>query len=346
MFSEVVNNTQFEPSSESLVNWCNDSHPDSRIRFQVMVPANLVVSQLDQRTPGPRLPGVNLVSFRDRLNDHEFEVLVQASWIKHEVSLRDYYQHWAKFDGETFLDSRLKDGNPDKVDLQTSRTIDDGQIWTTRRRGFKVGNGQAGFVLTINCACPLEQYSQQEAVIESVVNSFQLLTEPVHPFAEPLRLVTRREPVDFASYLPISWQEQPHNHDAPGPARFVFLRDLRGATSGVFSMVVSDKGKFPAREDFLREAVSTWEPLGIDLNQIAFEESASLGKAQTVRGTLAVQTRDGSTPKAYALEMLLADFGSHWFNAEVLGPSPEQDFEAWAINHRALDIFARQFRQA
>lgn len=187
---------------------------------------------------------------------------------------------------------------------------------------------------------------QRQSAIDHVMDSFQLSMAPAHSYAEPLRLVTRCKPLDFASYLPISWKQPPNQHDGTGPVRLAFMRELRGAKSGVFSIFVADKDTFPKREDFLREATSTWAPLGFDPQAIASEPASKLGNALTVGGIHTFTSRNSTFPIAYAIELIVADFDSLWFYAEVLGPSAEQNYEAWAVNHRALDLFIQHFRQS
>ncbi len=313
------------PLSETFVDWTNDTHPDPRLRFKVSIPANLSLKHSASQTPGPRIPGVNLARLNDPQDDRGLEIVVQASWIEHELLLHDYYKRWAEFDGETLIASHQWGNDGDQTDILTSRTFDDNQCWLTRRRGFKVGNGHAAYIITINCACEAEKYEQRQAVIDAVMDSFQLTTPPVHPYAEPLRLIARCQPVDFASYVPISWKESSHVHGEPGPTRYVFIRELHGAKSGVFSIFVADKDTFPKREDFLREAVSTWEPLGLDAQEIILESTSNLGSAQTVRGSLRFTSRDSSATLTYSLGMIVADFDSHWFHAEVVGPSADRE---------------------
>ncbi len=345
-----ANNAPCEPHADLLKSilksWSNAGIPRTELEFQLDVPESAVLGKSSRQLPSKELPLVDLAWFRvlDELNP--LEILVQGTVMKHEVSLCDYFKLWSEVGGETILDLSLTDGDPDLAGVLLSRQFPDGQTWVTRRCGYKVWQGFFAWVITVNVACPAGSLEKNTRLMQTIAESLR----PVHPieygFAEHLRLVTRGEPVDFASYLPISWKELPHRHDQPGPMRNVWRRELRGNSSGTFSLVVASKNDFPNRDAFLAEAVSTWTSVGIDPNQISSDPPVLLGQWQAVRGTQHVICQRDGAEMGYRLDLLLADTNSHWFHTEVFGPSPEEDFEAWAINHRALDIFARQFRHA
>ncbi len=300
----------------------------------------------NRRAPDETSPVVDLAWFRRLDVDNPLEIIVQASIMRHEIALRDYFKLWSTAGGETILEETFAENDPDRASQLLSKGFSDGQTWVTRRTGFKVWQGIHAWVVTLNVACPAGRLEPNAALMQQIAASFAPLESIDYSHAEHLKLVTRGQPVDFASYLPMSWRELPHRHDLPGPMRHAWLKKLRDHTSGTFSIVAASKEDFPASAIFLKEAISTWDTLGVDPRQVNFDPPGKTGSWQTVRGTQDVSfPREGGNVD-YRLEMLLADTGSHWFHAEVFGPAPEQDFEAWAINHRALDLFARNLKTA
>lgn len=331
-------------SLPDLREWSNAGHPRPELQFRLRMPTTAICGKSTRDTPSRSRPLVDLAWFRIPDAATPVEILVQATAVEHEIFLRDYLQQWAKFGGEEVLELDLEEGDPERPGFWLQRVHPDGQTWLTRRTAFKVWNGSVGEVVTVNAACPLERGVFCRSLLEAIAASFEPVHRAGHRLAEILRLVSRGAPLDFATYLPVSWQELPHRHDQAGHARFTFLRKLRGITSGVLSIITADKTEFANSDDFLLEAISTWQPFGIDPRKIAFEPVPGPRPGRTVRGAIAMPARDGSGGDALSLELLCTEFGSHWFHAEVIGPSAGRDFEAWAINHRTLDLFARNLK--
>jgi hypothetical protein len=337
---------EIDSVAQGLKTWMNAGCLCTELEFQLDVPELAVLRKSSRELPSKQSPLVDLAGFRVRDGLNPLEIVVQGTVMKHEVALRDYFNLWSEVGNETILDACLIDDDPDRPSVLLSRQFPDDQTWVTRRYGFKVWQGFLAWVITVNVACPAENLEMNATLMQTIAESLR----PVHPveygFAEHLRLVTRGVPVDFASYLPISWQELPHRHDQPGPMRNFWRRELRGKYSGAFGIVAANKDEFSTSELFLREAVSTWEPLGIDAEKTILERPSHLGEWKTVRSVQELVSDKAGKAVAHRLELMLADTGSHWFYAEVMGPSPEQDFEAWAVNHRALDLFISHFRHA
>jgi hypothetical protein len=329
-----------------LTDWNNADHPRQELRCRLQLPAGAVCGESTRLWPGDSRPVVDLAWFRVFDEDNPLEIIIQASAMQHEVALRDYYRLWSRSSGEEELDLVLVNDDPDAPNQLVERAFPDGQKWITRRAGFKVWQGFLGWVVTVNVACPAARFADNAQLLKSIAGSLVPAEPAEYRLAEHLRLVTRGQPVDFASYLPLSWKELPHRHDDDAPLRNVWLKKLRDQTTGTFSLVAAGKEQFSTSESFLAEAVSTWKAQCVDPQQLQFDPPTTTGSWKTVRGQQDVTIDQPGGPIEYRLELLLADTGTHWFHAEVFGPSPGNDFEAWAINRRALDLFTRQLRTA
>lgn len=332
--------------------WSNENHPRKELRCRLQLPPGAVCGSSSLLWPGEKRPLVDLAWFRVFEQVCPLEILVQATAMTHEVALCDYYRNWARSAGEKELSLTLDNDDPDAPSQWVERVFPDGQTWIARRAGFKVWQGFHGWVVTVHVACPAARFADHAQLLESIASSLCPVETADYRLAEHLRLVTRGQPVDFASYLPISWRELPHRHDLPGPFRLAFRKSLRNRTCGFFNLVVGDKQQFPGSGVFLREALSGWTAIGLDPASIPFQPTGNWGAWQAVRGSVEFESLeravpDGTAPggsKRYALQLGLADAGSHWFHAETIGPTAEDDPEAWAINRRALELFARNFR--
>lgn len=331
------------PAGETaLVGWSNSDHPRPELRVRFAMPEGTVCGKQSRAFPSEKSPVIDLAWLRLFDPATPLEIIVQASTMQHEVGLDDYYRLWSRNAGDDIRDISNVDADPDRTTVLFSRTGDDGVAWVTRRTGFKVWQGQHAWVVTLNVACPEERLTACEPLVGSIADSFQPLTPVEHRHAEILRLVTRGAPVDFATYLPMGWRELPHRHDQPGPQRFAFTRKRDDRTCGVLMVVADAKSSHASCEDFLAEALSTWQKHGLTPRQLEFCAPRPAGNWQAVHATTTLMTELDGRKTESLHRCWLADAGQNWLYAEVFGPSSAADFESAALNRRALDLFARK----
>ncbi len=335
--SSALQHADFQP-------WSNDQHGSPELRFSLAVPGSMKLFQSSDHEPTPRKPLVDLAEFRDQPDSPTMEILVQATAIKEEVALRHYLLTWSKILGEEVIDRRpTKSGNR-QPDFLISRSFRDGQTWVARRTAFKVWMGYGAFVVFLTVSCEASRYAELDQTLDTVLKSFKPVETPEHPYAEQLKLLSKRDPFDFATYLPISWENIHHHNDTLDKMRACFVRRFRGAQIGGLTTFCAARDQHQGSREFVREAMSSWESFGVDLNSIEVTTGPDLGEIPTRGGMTNIVFKQDEKSTEYTLQFIWASLPDCRFYVELMGLSKQEHFGAWAVNQRALSLFISEFK--
>ncbi len=286
--------------------------------------------------PSKELPIADIAYFKSASGD--MEVIVQCNHIQYEVSLENFYQY-SLHGAEKILEKKLLNDNEDKPDILTQRTFPDGQTWITRRTGYKIWNGAGAFVITINATCSLDHYIKYAELIYAITSSLKPAIKPEWELAEPLLMVTRRHPVDFATYIPMSWKEYHHHSDTMEEMNLIYTRTLRETISGIMSMCCIAAYKVGGTEALMKKCQQGYTDQGLDLSNLKIDKTEDLDVFNNVmKGTINVPAKPQDGNKKNNITFYLAKKNNNWIYLEMFGPARDTDFEAWALNDRALEI--------
>ncbi len=324
--------------------WTNDEHRFNLLKCTVAIPDFLFLFKSNPNPPVPAVPFVDLGYFRDRAENQTFEIIIQAGAIQHEISLNDYYAYLATLSQEEIIQQRLIDNDTEKPDILLSKRFSDGQTWITRRTGYKVWMEHGAFVVTLNLACNQNYYYQNADLFYYILSTFKPLYTPEYQLAERLKLVTRRYPVDFATYVPMSWHEVHHHNDTVDEMRACFTKTFKNQVSGALTINTVSMRQYPTSEAVLWEYLKPYFDKGFDFNAIRFQEAAVFGGFNTVADSINFTYWSGGNGIQYNLTFYLAHNSDNWFYVEMFGLAKAQDFDSWAINKRALQLLIQNFK--
>jgi hypothetical protein len=312
-------------------------HKDAQrneMRFTIGYPASfrVVGRSFDEPTVGQ--PFIDCLFLESASGD--LQVIVQCSYMQYEVSLENYYEQMMLQAGEMQLDKRLINDQKDKPDILSQKNFPDGQIWVTRRTGYKVWCGEGAFVITVNAATNLENYTRYAELIYAIASSLQSVVKPEWTLAERLLLVSKRYPVDFATYIPISWKEYHHHNDTVDEMNLVYTKTYGNTLSGMASMCCVPEYKVGGKDEMLKKCHQGYLAMGADLSRIRIEKSDINSLSNAIKGSIEFPL-EKNKPNSL-LTFYLAKKGTNWVYMEMFGPAKETNFEAWALNDRALEI--------
>lgn len=306
------------------------------MKFSINIPSSFTIVKETMDPPDINRPVTDCVYFKSTSGD--MEVLVQCQHIQYEISLEHYYQYYSQLGGETIVEKRLIGNNEDKPDLLTQKTFPDGQTWITRRTGYKVWNGAGAFVITVNAATNINDYIKYATLLYAITSSLQPMKKPEWELAERLLMVSRRYPVDFATYIPISWKEYHHHSDTMDEMNLVYTKTLRKAISGMLSMCCVAEYKVGGKEAILRKCHKGYIEQGADLSQLYTEKTDDIHSfTNVIKGTADFVQKTNEKLKNN-ITFYLAKKGNNWVYLEMFGPAKDTDFEAWSLNDRAFEI--------
>jgi len=306
----------------------------NEMKFTVSIPGSFNIVKKTGAPPTIDTPVTDCVYFKSETGD--VEVLVQCAHIQYEVSLEHYYQHLCTIGGETIVEKRRIGNDEDKPDLLAQKTFPDGQTWISRRTGYKIWNGAGAFVITISAATNTNDYVKYATLLYAITSSLQPVKKPEWQLAERLLMVTRRHPVDFATYIPVSWKEYHHHSDTMDEMNLVYTKTLRQSISGMLSMCCVAEYKIGGKDAILQKCHKGYIEQGADLSNIHFEKTEELEAFSNVlKGSADFIQNDHFKSN---ITFYLAKKGTNWVYLEMFGPAKETDFEAWSLNDRAFEI--------
>ncbi len=324
--------------------WSNDRHTSELLKCTMMIPDFLFLFKSDNNPPVPAVPFVDLGYFRDREQNQTFEVIIQAGAIQHEISLVDYYTYLAKVSQEEVMQLRLIDNNTEKPDFLVSKRFLDGQTWVTRRTGYKVWMGGGAFVVTLNIACNMNYYYQNADLFYYMLSTFRPVNVPEYALAERLKLFSKRYPVDFASYIPFSWSEMHHHNDTMDEMKAGFTKRFKDRISGGFTVNAVSMRQYPTSEMVLWYYLKEYFDKGLDFNTISLQKASVFDGFDTVADSINFTYYSGGSATQYNLTFYLGNDSNNWLYVEMFGLAKGQDFDAWAINKRTLQLFIENFK--
>ncbi len=335
---EVVRYTRF-------LEWSNHDHQSDLLKYVLLIPDFMFLFKSNPIPPTPATPFTDLGYFRDRPQGQTVEVIIQASVIQSEVALEDYYISLASMSGEEVVQRRLINNNTDKPDMLLTKRFSDGETWVTRRTGYKVWMGENGaFVVTLNLACHLNYYYQNADLFYYSLSTFRPVFTPEYQLAERLKILTRRYPVDFATYLPMSWKEVHHHHDTMQEMKACFTKTLRNQIVGMLTVNAAKIQQYPNAETILWTYLKNYTDKGFDFNAIQTRKAQVFSKFHTVADSINFTYHQGGKSMQYNLTFYLAQNDNAWFYVEMFGLAKSQNFEAWAINRRAIQLLIENFK--
>jgi hypothetical protein len=324
-----------------LQEWSNEPAPFPEMKFSINIPQNFELVNGNVQTLSLDKPIGDCAYFKSP--DKDIEVLVQYAFLQFEVSLTDFLHYYSKSDDIAILEQRLIDNNSDLPDELIQVKFPDGQIWDTRRTGYKIWNGDGAFVIIINAACSQLNYNKYADLLFAITSSLRPFKKPDYEKAEKLKIVSRRYPMDFTTYLPFSWNDIHHHQDTMSTMNLVYTKKLHGELSGIFSIsclaidpVLKDK------ESVFDKMHKPYKELGTDFSTFQLVKSDEIKCFRTLwKGTLDFHRKNDRPGNKSNITFYLAKKSGVWFYMEIFGPAQETDFEAWAINNRAMEIGAR-----
>jgi len=340
-----INIDRNQISKFSFSNWENTMNAYESLRVNLKLPSFLSLYRADTICPAPKMPFVDLGYFKDQ--NKEVEIIIQASAMQHEIALEDYYAYFAKTAKEEIINKRLIDNDPDKADFLTLRKFEDSQVWITRKTGFKTWMGKGVFVITLNLSCNETVYHKYADLFYFMMHSFQLKNTPEYTLAEQLRLIARKYPLDFGTYIPFSWKETKLHFDTMVDMRTCFKKKFRGTISGMLN--INARKIEEDRKNNYKAMLNTYlEPYvkqGLVIDEINFfktKKYPNIPNAEECNHNFKISQQGKKI--ALNIRILIFQVSNCWVYIDVIGFGENQNFEAWAINKRAFQLACSELK--
>jgi hypothetical protein len=110
--------------------------------------------------------------------------------------------------------------------------------------------------------------------------------------------------------------------------------------TGMLSICCIAEHKVGGREAMLSKCHDGYKKQGFDLSNLKIEKSDDfLQFTNVIKGQVDIQKE--TKPQKQTKDNItfyLAKKGNNWVYMEMFGPAKTSDFEAWALNDRALEI--------
>jgi hypothetical protein len=336
--SRVANITKMVQFSE----WTNPENPYRELNVKMAIPNFLYLFTADYRCPTPNKPFINLGYFKGKSAD--VEVIIEVSVIQHEVSLLEYYTFFAAQNKEQIIQQRLLE-NSDQPDLLLTKTFDDGQAWITRRAGYKVWMGEGAFIITLNMGCKQDVYPQLADIFFYMLTTFKLIHEPAYQLAERLILFSKRYPLDFATYIPQSWQKVYDYQETNEEMKSCFLKQYRGQMIGTLSLNIISDLHVQTPEQVAHHYLDEYAKKGLNLSTIKIRELSALNRQSGLFYiNEIVNFKNEEEQEEYELTIYIKREKRAWAYFELFGIPLNDNPEATLINRRALELILEHFR--
>jgi hypothetical protein len=322
----------------NLKKWINNESISEEMRFEILLMSQGDVIKQDIDFPTVEKPVIDCIFYENK--SLKVQVIVQCMFIESEVSLQHYMEYFSMQANEKILEQRCINNDCDKPDMLASRSFDDGETWITRRTAYKRWAGEGAYVIIANVATDQKLYNQNAALLFAISNSLKPIGIPEYDKAERLKLVTKRYPLDFATYLPWSWEDVHHHNDTLQKMNLVYTKTIRGEIKGVFSITCRLWSEdFNEMNDVLKEVHKPYKVQGINLNGFTLSKTDSVkGFPNFMKGSIDFPQDTAGGSKKNNISFYIGKKNNAWFYSEIFGPAKETDFEAWAINDRAMEI--------
>lgn len=325
----------------SFKSWQYNKIKNSALHFSIEVPESFKLLKSFDVLPSVQAPVIDCAYFKEERM--QMEVIIECSYLPTEIYLSHYYEQLSKSAGEELIEQRFLMDDLDKPDMLTSRKFKDGETWITRRTGYKIFIGDGAYVLTLNIAANITVYNDLADLVYAIFSSFTLANKPAYALAERLRLFSRKDPGDFATYIPFSWVELHHHNNTLKKFNAVFTKKLRNKVIGMLNISTLAKSEAKTEEEALTVFHSGYEKQGIKAHAIKTSASKEIPCFKTVqKGTGVFKNPEGENE----LTFYIAEHKKCWFYLELFGPAKSNNFEAWAVNTRALNLVASHFSVA
>ncbi len=327
-----------DTKSLALKKWINNESISEEMRFEILLMSQGEVIKQDLDFPTVEKPVIDCIFYENKLL--KLQVIVQCMFIESEVSLQHYLEYFSMQANEKILEQRCINNDNDKPDMLASRSFNDGQTWITRRTAYKRWAGEGAYVIIANVATEQSLYHQHANLMFAISNSLKPIGTPEYDKAERLKLITKRYPLDFATYLPWSWEDKHHHNDTLQQMNLVYTKTLRGVVTGVFSIAsrVWSEAHYEM-DDVLKEVHKPYKVQGIKLDNFNLTKTDNIkGFTNIMKGSVDFLQEPGNAVKKNNISFYIGKKNNAWFYSEIFGPSKETDFEAWAINDRAMEI--------
>lgn len=332
-------------AEHGLVNWSYDTVPRKEFKFSMVIPGAFTLFKSNPIPPSLTMPIVDCAYFKDP--NGKMEVIVQSTFMQHEVSMQHLLQRYAELGGETIIHERIADGDPDKCDMLLSRTFKDGQTWITRRTGYKVYCNDCAGVIVMNAAVNLDYYTAYAELLFCITDSLKPIEKPEYVLAERLRLFSKRYPGDFATYIPESWQELHHHNNNMKKFNAVFTKRIGDKVSGILNISTLSVEEAYDLQSVLNIFHGGYIQQGMQTQSIPLVKTTEFSCfPSAMKGEMEFAASATNPNLKNLLTFYIAEHKGAWFYLEMFGPARKTDFDPWAVNQRALYLAVHHFQVA
>jgi hypothetical protein len=178
-----------------------------------------------------------------------------------------------------------------------------------------------------------------------IASSLKPLEKPTYALAEKLRLFSKKHPGDFATYIPESWQELHHHNNTLKKYNAVFTKRFRNKIAGALNISTLSVDEAYAPQVALKQFHQGYVQQGMQMHSIPLVKSSEIGCFNSVlKGEMEFPASIDQPQLKNLITFYIAEFKGTWFYIEMFGPARTTDFEAWAINWRALNLVIEHFK--
>lgn len=315
-------------------------HDDGRWHFVLALPPAAKLVPQPAVVPSVEAPTQSLGSFRRREPEAEVEVI--GHWLEYEVDPHDWLTRALAADGR-----RVRSQKPQQLlsgamgDVVATWELD-GEAFAGRYVATKWGPR-----LFVVCGrTRLADYPELADELFRVAASFEALDDSLGTFAEHVHFFFEEVPFAWKAAVPDSWSIQVHppaedgawfeaHHAAPAPPD-----EVTGEVDGRLSVAVMARSAASRPRDAGNTLLRALRDNDVELEHADFEEDERLLPVCRSRfeqaWTLTTPIRRGGARGELCCRVLM--HARAWVVVGALGPSRDDDDDAWMRNKRVVDL--------
>lgn len=316
----------------------DDTRPDPAMHYKLIIPLTWRQLPVEPMTISPQTPFGAIAAFGSAASAPAFVATISVALITHELAPSDWLSVYAEQLGERVMEQRHTQTEGGAVPDVLTLSADQQTVsrWMVIKNGLDRGGA---YLHILRVSGPAEAYTPEVANQFFVaIANFDYLHPGNWAYAERLRTLSRRDPLEFVIAYPESWQllENPAGnkrlYEAQLTKRLNGQDVSRITLAAVSQLIEPDMKRIP--DLFLDE----YKKQDMRFGPIKFGKSSLANLDQAWLGQTSQVPEQPGSESPTRLTIVIARKGLNWLYVEQHSQSRSVSPEAWAAGKRAFEI--------
>lgn len=267
-----------------------------------------------------------------------FTASIRVAYIANEITPSDWLSVYAAQLGERVVQQRHTKQPGGSVPDVLTLSADEKTVsrWVVIKNGLNAGGA---YLHALQVSIPVDYYTAEAAnQVFAMIANFDYLHPGEWPYAERLRTLSRRRPLDFVLAYPESWQLMENPTGTNGYYQAQITRQMNGQEVSRINVAAVNQQTEPDMKRIPDLFLTAYKEQGILFEPFRFATHPLpfAGRAWMVQTSQLIGVP--GEVSASTLTMLIAERSPVWLYMEEHTQSRQQSPEAWAIGKRAFEI--------